>query len=151
MAATLRNRYPPECPCEAEMTIDAMARDHRRHTLEDQINDALPNLATRDAAELARIVLDLVEVLRPEAIYAFGSQARGDATGESDFDLVVVVPGSNEPGYRRDQAALRAIGLHRVPLDVLVLTREEFEQHPDTQSSLPATIRREGRTLYAAA
>jgi hypothetical protein len=42
-------------------------------------------------------------------------------------DLAVIVPTSDEPGHRRDQAAYATIGWHRLPLDVLVLTRAEFE------------------------
>jgi hypothetical protein len=35
-------------------------------------------------------------------------------------------------------------------LDILVMSREEFERRSRAASSLPATILREGRTLYAA-
>ena len=55
------------------------------------------------------------------------------------------------PPHRREQAALRGIGLHLMPLDVLVLTKDEFNTHFDTPSSLSGTIQREGRTLYPAA
>jgi uncharacterized protein len=116
-----------------------------------RIQDALPLLSEHLVQELSRIVQRLVDAMEPEQIYVFGSQARGDATADSDVDLVVVVRSSDEPGHRRDQAALRAIGLHRLPLDVLVLTREELSQFADSPTSLQATIRREGRTLYAAA
>jgi len=59
----------------------------------------------------------------------------------------VIVPASSEPGYRRAQAAYRAVGLHRLPLDIVVLTRDEFEARRDVVASLPATVAREGRVL----
>lgn len=93
----------------------------------------------------------LVEALQPEQIYAFGSQARGESRDDSDVDLLVIVAQSDEPGYRRDQAAYRAVGVHRLPLDVLVLTRQEFDQQLAAPASLPTTVAREGRVLYAAA
>ncbi|HSO71206.1 MAG TPA: nucleotidyltransferase domain-containing protein [Thermodesulfobacteriota bacterium] len=34
----------------------------------------------------------LVGNLQPEKIYLFGSRARSDATPESDYDLMVIVP-----------------------------------------------------------
>jgi predicted nucleotidyltransferase len=92
----------------------------------------------------------LVEAFHPERIYLFGSQARGTATDTSDVDLLVIVSDTGEPGYRRDQAAYAAVGDHLLPLDILVFTREEFEARAASPASLPATVHREGRTLYAA-
>ena len=63
----------------------------------------------------------------------------------------MIVARSDEPPHRREQSALRAIGLHLVPLDVLVLTNDDFNMYVDSPSSLPGTIQREGRTLYPAA
>jgi uncharacterized protein len=39
------------------------------------------------------VLLDrIVPVLAPEAVYLFGSRARGKETADSDYDLLVVVP-----------------------------------------------------------
>ena len=51
------------------------------------------------------VILRLVRALSPERIYLFGSQARGDANYDSDYDLLVVVPASEHPRYVREQAA----------------------------------------------
>ena len=126
-------------------------RADARSALQERIGDELPRLSPRDTVELAGIVERLVEALRPERIYAFGSHARGDTTPDSDVDLAVIVARSDGPPHRREQAALRGIGLRLMPLDVLVLTKEEFNTHFDTPSSLSGTIQREGRTLYPAA
>ncbi|NIS69053.1 MAG: nucleotidyltransferase domain-containing protein, partial [Proteobacteria bacterium] len=40
--------------------------------------------------ELAEIVRRLIAAYRPERIYLFGSKARGDSGGDSDYDLMVV-------------------------------------------------------------
>lgn len=99
---------------------------------------------------LDTMVYRLVEAFAPERIYLFGSQARGEAGPESDYDLLVVVPTSSLPRYRRDQAAfetLRGIGVSK---DVLVLTHDEFERQRTVLCSLPATVEREGTLLYAA-
>ena len=106
-------------------------------------------LETMDPA-LVEAVRRLVEALRPERIYLFGSQARGEATGGSDFDLLVVVPSSDEPPHRRAQRAYHVLWGVGVPLDVLVLTRGEFARQAPVVASLPATVVREGRLLYAA-
>lgn len=92
----------------------------------------------------------LVEALRPERIYLFGSQARGAATRDSDYDLMVIVSGSDLPQYRRAQEAYRVLWGVGVPVDVLVWTRAEFERQAPVRASLPAAILREGVLLYAA-
>jgi predicted nucleotidyltransferase len=105
---------------------------------------------TIDDPILAEIVRRLVRACDPERIYFFGSKARGDAADDSDYDLMVIVSHSNLPGYKRDQHAYRA--LHGVPAakDVLVWTRDEFDCRVHLKASLPATILREGKLLYAA-
>jgi len=126
--------------------VTTMGEDLAAH-----VRHELPSLAPVHAEELARLLAALVGALRPERIYAFGSQARGTPGADSDVDLLVIVSASSEPGYRRAQAAYRAIGLHHLPLDILVLTRDEFEARRGVVASLPATVAREGRVLYAAA
>ncbi|TKB92090.1 MAG: nucleotidyltransferase domain-containing protein [Nitrospira sp.] len=99
---------------------------------------------------VGKIVQRLVSALSPERIYLFGSQARGDAGPDSDYDFLVVVRTSTLPRYRRDQAAFDALLGIGVAKDVLVLTHDEFERQRTVVCSLPATVEREGMLLYAA-
>jgi uncharacterized protein len=43
-------------------------------------------------APIARLLKRLVEAWHPEQIWLFGSRARGEATDQSDWDLLVVLP-----------------------------------------------------------
>ena len=97
---------------------------------------------------LSDIIARLVGAFRPERIYLFGSQARGDASDQSDFDLLMVVSQSSLPRYRRDQAAFRALDGVGVSKDIIVFTREEFDRKRTVVCSLPATVEREGVLLY---
>jgi predicted nucleotidyltransferase len=119
-------------------------------SLEDRLRAGLPSLTEEQARDLARIVARLIEMFDPERIYAFGSRARDTARPGSDVDLMVVVPRSNESGYDRSRRAYEAVDLVRLAIDILVWTREEFDERVDAPSSLPATILREGKILYAA-
>jgi len=101
-------------------------------------------------AVIESIVQRLVAALSPERIYLFGSQARGEAGSDSDYDLLVVVPTSTLPRYRRDLAAFEALRGVGVAKDVLVLTYDEFERERQVVCSLPATVEREGVLVYAA-
>jgi predicted nucleotidyltransferase len=77
---------------------------------------------------LGEVVERLVHALEPERIYLFGSRARADAHADSDYDLLVVVSSSEEPGYRRDQDARRVLGDVSLPLDVLISSENELRR-----------------------
>jgi predicted nucleotidyltransferase len=101
-------------------------------------------------SQLAGIISRLVDALNPEMVYVFGSRARGGARADSDVDLMVVVTDSNLPGYRRDQEAYRIAEGRDFALDLVVVTRSEFEEWLDNPASFSATVLREGKALYAA-
>src|SRR5947208_15829421 len=107
-------------------------------------------ISGRESCATSRGPWSVVEALEPEAIYVFGSHARGTPHAESDIDLVVLVNSSDKPPYRRAQDAYAIVGPHSVALDLQVMTRAEFEARLPAVASLPATVAREGRTLYAA-
>ncbi|HEX5166690.1 MAG TPA: nucleotidyltransferase domain-containing protein [Thermomicrobiales bacterium] len=119
--------------------------------LEARIRQELPSLTIDESEELARVLDILVQIFRPKIAYVFGSQARGDTTADSDVDLMLVVTSSDEPSYRRAQAAYRAINSHFLPIDILIWTREEFDRRRPNSATLPGTIVREGKVLYATA
>jgi predicted nucleotidyltransferase len=99
---------------------------------------------------LAEIVRRLVEAYQPERVYLFGSHARGEAGPDSDYDLMVVVPGQAPRPWQRScrtSEALRGVG---IAADVLVWTREDFDKRLHLKASLPSTILREGRLLHGA-
>ena len=99
---------------------------------------------------LDEIVRLLVAVYLPERVYLFGSHARGDAGPDSDFDLLVVVEDDAPPERRRSRLAYEALWGVGAATDVLVMARSEFESRLDLRASLPATVTREGKLLYAA-
>ena len=115
------------------------------------LDGALAHLDDADRDDLVRVVTTLVDTFAPERVYLYGSQARGAANPDSDVDLLVVVPDAGEYPHHLDQAAYRAVGDHRVPLDILFISGDEFAWQTEVVASLPATVLREGHLLYAAA
>ncbi|HLI26807.1 MAG TPA: nucleotidyltransferase domain-containing protein [Chloroflexota bacterium] len=99
---------------------------------------------------LRAIVARLVAAYQPERIYLFGSRARGDATADSDYDLLVVVPDDAPPERQQARLAHEVLwGVHAAA-DVVVWTRAAFERRAHVTSSLPAVVLREGKLLHAA-
>ena len=104
-----------------------------------------------DKRELKEIVCRLIQAYEPEAVYLFGSQARGDAGPDSDYDLLLVVPDDAPRERRRSRLAYETLwAAHaRGAVDALVCTRSYFEARRHLKASLPGTVLREGRLLHA--
>jgi predicted nucleotidyltransferase len=109
--------------------------------------DAVKSLEDK---KLAEIVRRLIDAYRPERIYLFGSRARSDFGGDSDYDLMVVVPESAPPERRRSRLAYEVLRGTGIAADVLVWTPEAFDRRLHLRASLPFTVISEGRLLYAA-
>ncbi|MBM4038019.1 MAG: nucleotidyltransferase domain-containing protein [Planctomycetes bacterium] len=99
---------------------------------------------------LSEVLSRLVDAFSPDAVYLFGSRARGGADADSDYDLLVVVPDAAPPERRQARLAYQALRGTGVAADVLVWTRSAFDCRLHLRASLPATVVREGRLLYAA-
>ncbi len=95
-----------------------------------------------------RIAQRLGAALHPDAIYLFGSHARGDASADSDLDLMVIVPESTQSRYHRSVAARRLVSDIATPKDIVVLTRKEWQEEQQVVCSLASAVRREGILLH---
>lgn len=117
---------------------------------ERHIREAVAHLAGDEASELARVVNQLVATFDPERVYVFGSQARGTAGPNSDVDILVVVSTADEPTYRLAAQAYAALAPLGLPVEILFMTRHEFDERALAAASLPARVLSEGLLLYAA-
>jgi len=70
-------------------------------------------------------------------IWAFGSRARDDATGESDLDVCVVVDTLDDESEIAIMDTTRQIGLeHDVIITTVIYSQEGFENAPRSESGL---------------
>lgn len=97
---------------------------------------------------LEPVIDRLVDGLQPERIYLFGSQASGQASQDSDFDLMVIVPESALPRHRREAISYDLLWGLTTPVDLIVLTREEFNRTSQVKTSLAAQVKAHGQVLY---
>ena len=105
-------------------------------------------MKTLDDRLLQTATQRLVAEFQPDQIWLFGSHAWGNPHDDSDVDLLVVVPHSDETPIRRAQRAHRSLRGLRMPKDVLVETRQEVDRVKDLKTSLENTILSRGRRLY---
>ena len=89
------------------------------------------------------------QVAQPSKIILFGSYARGEATDDSDLDLMVILPG--KPDKMAEIIRLRrAIGALGVGVDVLVFSEDEAQRRGQVPGTVVYWANKEGRILYDA-
>lgn len=91
----------------------------------------------------------IAERFQPTRIILFGSHARGEASADSDVDLLVVMPlrGSRLAAAVEIRKALRGFG---VPKDLVLLTPEEYERKKHIPGTIAWPAEHEGVVLHAA-
>jgi predicted nucleotidyltransferase len=97
---------------------------------------------------LDEMVLRLVAEFQPEKIILFGSYAWGEPNDDSDIDLFVIVPDSDERPIERMHRAYRCVSGLGMPVDVLVRTRSRVERFRNVYASLECEILERGKVLY---
>ena len=97
------------------------------------------------------MVQAIVREVGPRRIYLFGSCGRGSPAAESDVDLLVVEDAGFGPGRNRWSELKRirkALRSFRIPKDILVYSRDEFETWKNSLNHVVARAVKEGRLLY---
>lgn len=102
-----------------------------------------------DAPALHELLRRLIAAYDPERVCLFGSVARGEVGPDSDYDLMIIVPDDAAPERRRSRLAYRVTRGTGTAADVLVWLKSNFERRAHVVASLPATVLREGKLLYA--
>lgn len=102
-----------------------------------------------EEAALVALVDQLVAKLDPDAIWLFGSRARGNHRPDSDFDVLVVAkPGQS---WASDyEAAYMATGATGLGCDVIPVSKADFDEALSLHTSFVAMVVEEGRKLYEA-
>ncbi len=90
----------------------------------------------------------IAQNFHPEKIILFGSYARGEATVNSDVDLMVIL---KNPSPRPDRAVpmIRLIHEHiNEPVEIIVRSPEGFDAWAQSPYSLSHQVIKEGKVLY---
>ena len=91
----------------------------------------------------------IVAALKPKKVILFGSYARGDATENSDLDLMVIAPENFENRMEATIKGYDAVQYLDIPVDVLVYSAENFAKKSNWCSNPAYWASREGKVLYA--
>ncbi|MCX7048733.1 MAG: nucleotidyltransferase domain-containing protein [Candidatus Sumerlaeota bacterium] len=102
-------------------------------------------ISERDREILKEFTARLREKCPDARVWAFGSRARGDNEGDSDFDICVVLDYYDEQRHRLVSDIAWEIGFdNEVVIGTIHYSREQFECGPISSSPLVRNILREG-------
>jgi predicted nucleotidyltransferase len=106
-----------------------------------------PNLSPQRATVVDEVIRRIVATVQPQRILLFGSAARGQANEDSDLDFLVIMRG---PVHRRALAQEIYRNLHGIltPVDVVVATEQDVQEHGQAIGSILRPALREGQVIY---
>jgi predicted nucleotidyltransferase len=92
----------------------------------------------------------LITAAHPSKILLFGSYARGEASEDSDLDFLVILPtlANKHQEMIRLRRVLRPL---RIPVDVLVASKEEVDEWGHLPSTALYWALTEGKVVHEAA
>jgi predicted nucleotidyltransferase len=118
-------------------------------TTVDRITMPAPVRNNPQAREVVETVLArLVACLRPRRVILYGSYAHGQPRADSDLDFLVVTD-SSAPAYEQHEQARAAVGDTAMPIDVFVLSSDEFDETRGVIGGLAYVPAKYGVELYA--
>jgi hypothetical protein len=132
----------------ARLLLDGRAAEVRRF-VENPLGEKVGPFVSEDAA-LGFLRDRLVAMLRPAAIWLFGSRARGEAQSMSDFDLLVVLPDGRPSEEYSYETAARPVMSSGLGYDIAPCRWSEFVAGLETPGCLVFNIIGEARLIYKA-
>ena len=104
--------------------------------------------AQANETAIANLTAQVVNLVKPLKIIAFGSAARGQVGPDSDIDLLVVVPDGTSR-RKTSQLLYEEIKGLGFPFDIVVATPNDLQRHKDNPGLIYKRVLAEGKELYA--
>ncbi len=104
-----------------------------------------------DAKTLEEIKKKLVKVFAPQEIYLRGPYANQAMGEELNIDIIIIVETATMPRYEMMSAAQVALMSIDIPKNILIYTKEEFDDFSEKAWTLSYLVKHEGRKIYAKA
>jgi predicted nucleotidyltransferase len=100
-----------------------------------------------DSKKINEVVSRIANKFNPERIILFGSYANGTSNEDSDLDLLIVQE-TDLPMHKRGiDIRLSLIG-SKIPIDLLVYTKSEFEREKNKSFSFLNSAIKNSKVMY---
>ncbi len=100
-----------------------------------------------DSRKIDEVVLKIATKYNPDQIILFGSYAMGTQNNDSDLDLIIIQDTDLPIQKRGLDIRLSLIG-SKIPIDLLVFTKSEFEEEKKNSFSFLYTAIKNSKVLY---
>jgi len=100
-----------------------------------------------DKGKIYNIASAIAHKFNPEQIILFGSYAKGTPGKDSDIDLLIIRD-TDLPGHKRGSDIRMSLIGQKVPMDILVYTRAEFEKEKNKKYSFINSAIKTSKVLY---
>ena len=100
-----------------------------------------------DSNKLNEITTRIASRFNPDRIILFGSYANGTQTDSSDLDLIIIQESDLPPQNRGFDIRMSLLGL-KIPFDILIYTKSEFEQEKENRFSFLSSAIKNSKLLY---
>ena len=100
---------------------------------------------------ISDLVDAIVREMEPEEIIMFGSRGRGEGREDSDIDLLIVESqpfGPDRSRWAEMSKLWNLVARYRMPVDVLLYSRDEVERWRHSRNHVIGRATREGKALY---
>lgn len=98
--------------------------------------------------EILRIKDILLETIKPNQIYLFGSFANGSFNDQSDYDFYLTVSDTAGDIVHLSQKAYKSLrGIRKRPVDIIINYQSSFQKRKKAPT-LERTVSEEGILLY---
>jgi predicted nucleotidyltransferase len=99
-----------------------------------------------DEHDIRRVARRMGIAANADRVILFGCYARGEATENSDVDLLIVAE-SGLPRFKRSRELYKLMRPYPFGMDLVVYTPQEIERGKKSAASFVSTVLREGKTL----
>jgi uncharacterized protein len=100
-----------------------------------------------ESAKIGDIAMKIANKFNPEKIILFGSYAKGTQGKGSDIDLLIIQD-TELPSYKRGNEIRMSLIGAKIPIDILVFTRIEFEKEKNDKYSFLYSAIKTSKILY---
>ncbi len=105
--------------------------------------------------EYTREIVEALQNMNPIKVILFGSYAKGNVDADSDIDLVVILDEDHIPTTYDEKLDMRVAAItalvrlnQRVPIDVIVYTKAEYQELMKTKGTFLTELSETGKTIY---
>jgi uncharacterized protein len=96
---------------------------------------------------IQEVIRRLIKAYDPLEIYLYGKYAWGTPDEEDDLNLLLIIESSDKKVYQRGDLAFDALLSLKIPKNISVFTKQEFDKNCQDVTSLTYEVKNKGKKI----